>query len=158
LKPIEFSAKETPNIPVVFGLYATMALPMYFTPILHPETQSLLVDGGLFDNYPISYLSDSEAEESIGFTFEYNKVPIDVTDIVSFCSLLFSGYYAPSYQKLIKKHECRTIIIPCKEISCAKFDITIEDRQKLVSIGRQAAEDFFKTPFPVQSFRRNSVS
>ena len=55
LKPVEFSVKSTPNIPVAFGLQASMAIPLYFKPLIHPLTKNYLVDGGVFDNYPLCY-------------------------------------------------------------------------------------------------------
>jgi predicted acylesterase/phospholipase RssA len=158
LKPIEFSATKTPNIPIVIGLYASMTLPMYYTPLRHPETNTMLLDGGVFDNYPISYLSESEAEESLGCTFEHKTLPAPVHDISSYIALITSGYYIPSYKVLIEKHKCRTIIVKCQEFPSTKFEITQEERQMLVSLGRQAAEIFLQSQFPSNSLRRNSVS
>ena len=157
LKPVEFSPEKTPNISVVDGLYASMSLPMYFTPIRHPETNTLLLDGGVFDNYPISYLTEAEAEESLGLTFEHKNLPAPISDIASYMALITSGYYMPSYKQLIEKHKCRTIIIQCQEFPSTQFEASREERQMLVSLGRQAAEKFLRTRFLPNSLRRNSV-
>jgi len=158
LRPVEFSAEKTPTIPVVFGIYASMSLPMYFTPVRHPITNTLLLDGGVLDNYPISYLSESEAEESIGCTFEYKTLPVPVSDLPTYFSLITSGYYMPSYKQLINKHKCRTILVQCQEFPSTRFEATIEERQMLVSIGRQAAETFLQQSYTPVSLRRSSVS
>jgi NTE family protein len=158
LKPIEFSYLATPKITIIDAMRASMAIPLYFTPVRHPQTQTLLCDGGVFDNYPISYLTDGEAEESLGVCFEFGKLPVDIQDVSAFLSMITSGYYMPSYRKLIEKHRLRTIVIPCAEYSCLDFEISKENRHLLVTKGRQAAEDFFSRSFEVYSTRRHSVS
>jgi predicted acylesterase/phospholipase RssA len=158
LKPIEFSAEKTPSMEVVFALRASMCIPMYFMPLKHPETGTFIVDGGVFDNYPITILSHAEREDTLGITFEFNKTPVEVNDFSQYISLITNGYYMPSYQTLISKYKDRTIIIPCAEHSALDFEASKEDRQLLVSIGRQAAEDFFKKKPILYYTRRNSVS
>jgi predicted acylesterase/phospholipase RssA len=156
-KPIEFSATTTPDISVVFALHASMAIPLYFMPLKHPETDTMLVDGGIFDNYPISYLTEEEAEETLGVTFEFSKTPLEVTDFGSFVSLLTVGYYLPSYKQLIERHKSRTILIPCGEYPSMNFEASVEERQGLVTLGRQATEDFFKERAKPSIRRRHSV-
>jgi predicted acylesterase/phospholipase RssA len=158
MKLIEFSAEKTPDISVQIALYASMTLPMYFTPVLHPDTNTMLLDGGILDNYPISVLTEAEAEETLGFVFEYAKLPGTIDDFSSFFSRILGGYYMPSYQKQIEKYKHLTICIPCQEFSTTNFEATKEDRLQLVSIGRQAAECFFKNPKMRHIIRRNSVS
>jgi NTE family protein len=158
MRPIEFSAKITPTISVVFALRASMCIPMYFIPVRHPETNTILVDGGIFDNYPISYLTEQEIRDTLGVVFEYSKIPQDVNDIMEFVSLLTSGYYKPSYQSILERHKSRTIIIPCAEFSALNFEASLEERQQLVAIGRQAAENFFNETVKSDCIRRYSVS
>lgn len=157
LRPIEFSARCTPNISVAFGLQASMAIPLYYKPLVHPDTKTYLVDGGVFDNYPLSFCSEEEIQETVGFAFEVGKLPLEITGIGSFMVLVNCGYYRPSYQKFISKHKDRTIVIPCAEVSPLDFEMTIETRQKLASMGRQAAENYFKKPILTVAKRRNSV-
>lgn len=157
LKPVEFSYTRTPKMSIVQAMRASMAIPLYFTPVRHPDTETLLCDGGVFDNYPISYLTDNEAEESLGVCFEFGHVPVDIHDLSSFIAMITSGYYMPSYRKLLQKHKDRTIVIPCAEYSCLDFDISLENRRLLVSKGRQAAEDFFSRSTDLYILRRHSV-
>ena len=157
MRPIEFSAAKTPDISVSFALRASMAVPFYFIPLRHPETNALLVDGAIFDNYPISHLTDLEAEDSLGFTFGFHKFPQPVDSIGDFLGLINSGYYIPSYKKLVERHRYRTIVIPCNEFPALHFEATVEERQLLVTTGRQAAEDFL-TKGQIKPQRRHSVS
>ncbi len=158
LEPIEFSAQKTPDISVAFALKASMAIPLYFIPPRHPTTGNLIVDGGVFDNYPMSLLTEQEANESLGITFSHPTIPVPVTDFATFVSLLTVGYYIPSYRRLIQKHQDRTIEIPCADFSSTHFEATREERQELVAKGRQAAERFFQTPQKPTMIRRHSVS
>jgi predicted acylesterase/phospholipase RssA len=157
IKPVEFSFTKTPNASVVFALRASMCIPVYFMPLKNPETDTYLVDGGVMDNYPIQYLTEAEAQESLGITFEYSRRPIPIHDLLSYIGLLSSGYYMPSYQELVKKHASRTIVIPCAEQSPVDFELSTEKRQQLVAYGRQAAVDFFKG-YALNLIRRHSVS
>lgn len=158
LEPIEFSAEKTPHITVAFALKASMAIPLYFIPPRHPVTGNLIVDGGIFDNYPMSFLTDQEAEESLGITFIYPTRPVPIPDFATFVSLLTIGYYIPSYRRLVERHRQRTIEIPCADFSSTHFEASIEERQELVAKGRQAAERFFEACERPILIRRHSVS
>jgi predicted acylesterase/phospholipase RssA len=158
IKLLEFSAEKTPTIPIQLALYASMSLPMVFTPIKHPDTHTLLLDGGVLDNYPIGSFTEKEVEETLGFVFEFKSFPVQVDDIMSFLSLLTSGYYMPSYQSTFQKHKCNTIVVPCQEFSSVKFEASKEDRLWLVSKGRQATEDFLCRGSTSRLSRRASVS
>jgi NTE family protein len=158
LKPVEFSAKTTPTISIAFALRASMAIPVYFIPLKHPETNTYLVDGGVFDNYPMSYLTPQEANETLGVTFEHGKTPIEIQDMAGFIGAITAGYYKPSYQSLLDQHKDRTIILPCAEYSSLNFEASLEDRQKLVSIGSQATDAFLKCIERPLFGRRHSVS
>jgi NTE family protein len=158
LEPIEFSAIKTPHISVAFALKASMAIPLYFIPPRHPTTGNLIVDGGVFDNYPMSLLTEQEAEESLGITFSHPTKPVLIPDFATFVSLLTVGYYIPSYRRLIERHRSRTIEIPCADFSATHFEASKEERQELVAKGRQAAERFFSTKERPNLIRRHSVS
>lgn len=159
LKPIEFSAKLTPHISVAFALRASMTIPMYFVPLKHPETDTFLVDGGVFDNYPMSYLTHQETQETLGVAFEHSSTPIHIKDLAEFIGSIASGYYKPSYQALLQQHKDRTILLPCAEFSSLHFEASLEERQMLVTIGRQASEEFFKKGTSILKIqRRHSVS
>jgi predicted acylesterase/phospholipase RssA len=156
MRPVEFSAVATPDFSVTLALRASMCIPLYFIPIKHPQTNVMLVDGGVFDNYPISYLTDEEAKETLGIVFEFQKTPQEVNDFSGFISLLTAGYYKPSYQSLVKTHRERTIVIPCAEFSSLNFEASVEERQMLAAIGRKAATEFLNsTGNPPQ--RRKSI-
>jgi predicted acylesterase/phospholipase RssA len=141
---IEFSSTKTPNIEVIFALRASMAFPIYFIPLKHPQTGHLLADGGIYDNYPIMSLTSEEQQDTLGIVFEWAKLPLEIQDITKYISLLFTGYYMPSYQALIKQHRNKTIVIPCGEFPTLHFEATIKEKEALVQCGYQATLKFLK--------------
>jgi predicted acylesterase/phospholipase RssA len=155
-KLVEFSNQATPTIQISFALRASMAFPLYYIPLKHPETGHLLTDGGVYDNYPILSLTQQQRNECIGITFEWSKFPLDIPDVSRYISLLFSGYYMPCYKALIEQHRNKTIVIPCGEFPALHFEATLEEKLNLVKCGRTAAEKFIQNPIPYRG-RRNSV-
>lgn len=154
-KQDEFSAAKTPTVEIVEAIRASMAFPVMYTPVRHPITGDLLSDGGVYDNYPILALSPEERTETLGVTFEYSKYPVEIQDLGSFFGAIFSGYYMPAYQELLRAYKAQTIILKCQEFPALNFSATTEDKESLVAIGRQAATDFFSKAIPPQ--RRRSI-
>lgn len=64
--PFEFSPTRTPDVPILEGVLASVAIPFYFAPRKAPKTGNWLADGGLLYHYPLHYLSEQEQEEAIG--------------------------------------------------------------------------------------------
>ncbi len=66
--PFEFSPTRTPDVSILEGVLASVAIPFYFAPRKAPTAtdEEWLADGGLLYHYPISYLSEQEQEEAIG--------------------------------------------------------------------------------------------
>ncbi len=157
LQLLEFSAQRTPESSVVMAVRASMAVPVYFQPVLNPETGSLLCDGGLLDNFPISRLSPDEIQETLGFTFVFAEIPLKQIDFNNYLSILTSGYYMPVYQHLLQQYKDRVIQIPCLEFPALHFEATNEEKQRLVALGRQAAEQWYSQK-PRLLGRRRSVS
>jgi NTE family protein len=153
--PVEFSVLTTPSVQVVTAVHASMAVPLYFKPVIHPLTETMLVDGGIFENYPMAYLTKEEVAESLGVTFKFSHRPLEVTDFGRFVTLLVGGQSAMQEEKIINQEKCRTIIIPCAEFPMLYFEASQEDKQRLIDIGRQAADDFFKDRSHVVERRRS---
>ncbi len=153
----EFSVKTTPDVHIAFAIRASMAFPLYYIPVHHPKTKTLLADGGIYDNYPILGLSEEERQEALGFTFEWSQYPVEIKSLSDFMSAIFSGYYMPAYQTLIQTYKSRTIIIPCSEFPALHFDATKEEKDALVACGRKATEAFLKKSFLKPTTRRYSI-
>ena len=151
----EFSAEKTPDFSVVAAVQASMAFPVYFHPVKHPETGSLLCDGGFLDNYPISTFSEEEAQQTIGFTFVFRRLPLERFTFQEYTALLTCGYYMPAYQQRIEKYKDRTVTIPCLDVPALHFEATLEEKQQLVALGRQATEEWLQQKPRVLGRRRS---
>lgn len=159
----EFSKEKTPGIKLQTALQASMCLPGYFLPIQDPETGHMLIDGGVINNYPMSFLSKEEQSDSIGLSFSYNHTIVnDIPDISCFCMQIFACYYMPRARETEHLFSERTIVIPKGDYPPWNFEASDEERYELIRAGEQAARNFFegKNPRPrarIQT-RRYSVS
>lgn len=141
---VEFSRQKTPDCSVVSALLASMCLPGYFIPVPHPTTGHLLVDGGVLHNFPLAFLTPEERQDSLGLTFSYDHTRLEeVTDLGEFIQQIFACYYVPRSRALLEAHPFQTIVIPCGEYPAWNFEAPPEERERLMELGRVAAEEFF---------------
>jgi predicted acylesterase/phospholipase RssA len=143
----EFSVEKTPNVRIIDDLHASMAIPLYFTPVVDPETGHLLSDGGIQGSLPIHYLSESECEESLAIGFnkekpfpEEGEVPVD---LMSFMGAIFSCLTHSRNESVIRKWEHKIMRIPVDGIQSWNFEISREDRLRLVQRGKEAMNTWF---------------
>ena len=158
LELVEFSAQKTPYIDVCLALRASMAFPIYFIPVKHPETGHLLMDGGILDNYPISQLTEREAEETLGAIFVYKQKNKPILTISHIFNRIVTGLRKSTSQFVMNRFVNNTIRIPCLEFSEMHIQATTEERQQIIDIAQLATSHFFKNqPLP-QIKRRHSVT
>lgn len=140
----EFSKTKTPSVPVTAALRASMCLPAYFIPVEDPETGHLLIDGGVMNNYPFSFLTPEEQRESLGLAFTYDHTHVEnIPDIGSFFYQIFACYYMPRNRKNQTRYEKNTIWIACGEYPAWDFESSQEDRMALIQMGEAAATKYF---------------
>jgi predicted acylesterase/phospholipase RssA len=161
--PREFSWQQTPTVTILDALRATMSLPAYFTPVKDPVSGNLLVDGGILHNFPLAFLPLSERKESLGISFSYDHTNVtEIPDLLTFFSQIFACYYIPRTYALHQRHPERCIIVPCGHIQAWNFEASQEEREGIMSLGKQAAEEFLQSQqrFPPEKkpIRRFSVS
>jgi predicted acylesterase/phospholipase RssA len=161
--PREFSWQQTPTVTILDALRATMSLPAYFTPVKDPVSGNLLVDGGILHNFPLAFLPLSERKESLGISFSYDHTNVtEIPDLLTFFSQIFACYYIPRTYALHQRHPERCIIVPCGHIQAWNFEATQEEREGIMNLGKQAAEEFLQSQlrFPPEKkpIRRFSVS
>jgi NTE family protein len=160
----EFSLEKTPHTSLVFALRASMSLPLYFTPVIDPESGNLLVDGGVIHNFPMNFLNKGEREESLGISFLYSKQkekPIE--DFLGLLTQLYNCGFNPRTYQVQEENKLRCIVIPTNEMSAYNFDYPKEFREDLIECGRVAAREFCDTYLDLirqhnRPIRRYSVS
>lgn len=155
----EFSKEKTPTTKVTTGLQASMCLPSYFVPIQDPETGHMLVDGGVINNYPMSFLTPEEQSQAIGLSFSYNHTTVDeIPEIGSFFMQIFACYYMPRARETEHMFSERTILVPKGDYPPWNFEASNEERQELIGAGKKAAIEFFAGTRQKKPPRRYSVS
>lgn len=151
----EFSVKASPNDEVSFAVQASMSIPIYFTPLRHPESGHLFLDGGVMCSSPFKYLSDDEKQHTLSITFgDVHKPTENIDSLYGFISQL---YYSSDYEHSVNlkgdwpKH---TLIVPCKGIHAIDFEANQETKERIISTGYKAALRFLSTPAkaPVRRF------
>lgn len=158
----EFSAAKTPRVPLRIAVAASMAIPLYFTPVEDPETGHLLVDGGLIAHFPFHHLSDLERQETLGIAFaQEHKVKSD-TELKSFAAFFLQLYYSvyhPQNERLFSAWRHRILFLPCGEFPTMQFDSSEDQKGGLIAAGRRGATEFLAGNFapPRRIGRRNSI-
>ena len=154
----EFSKEKSPTVKLTKALQASMCLPAYFIPIEDPETGHMLIDGGVINNYPMSFLTKEEQAQSIGLSFSYNHTSVDeIPDIGSFFMQIFACYYMPRARETETMFAERTILVPKGDYPPWNFEASEEEKQELIGAGKKAALDFFRGSRHVKPLRRFSV-
>jgi NTE family protein len=160
----EFSLEKTPNVKILDALRASMALPLYFTPVPHPITGNMLSDGGIQGNLPLHLLSESQHGSCIGIGFSRvsdvscNNEKTNPEDIMNFMSSIFSCLIHSRHENLLKKLEAQIIKIPILKTASWDFEISRDQRIALIKSGYDAGSKWFsKKPTRPRITRRHSV-
>lgn len=158
-QPVEFSEKASPNIPIAIALSASMAIPGYFTPVKHPETGVLLVDGAILHNLATEFLNSEEKKHTltIGFSIDHHRVK-QIDTIYEFFEQIYGCFHIPRTLRIVNENSEQMIIIPCGDYPMWDFEASSETRKKLIDCGFTAAQNYLDMKNrPLQS-RRFSVT
>lgn len=144
----EFSRK-TPRVPLCFAVRASMAIPFLFTPLKEPETNNLIVDGGLVSNFPFHHLSDLEKEETLGVSFNIcsNGTPIEKYSLIQFFIHCFLSTHKTNDRILFSKWKHRIIDVNCDMFLALDFNASQEKKIEIMDKGNKAATEYFHKSF-----------
>lgn len=142
-----FSHENTPNIPIRDAVCASMAVPYFFEPMrirLKPEGDlDVFVDGGLGVNFPL-YVFQNELDKTVGLkiTDVYTKrdkqiyyPQFNVTNLANFTmALMLHNFYQLDrlYLDLNENFWNHVIAVPFDSFNTLKFDLTSEEKQKIM--------------------------
>lgn len=142
---MEFSAAATPAFEVCLGLRASMAIPLYFQPVVEPVTGHLLVDGGVVWHSPFKFLNTLEKENTIAITFaNTHKTAAEIQTLPAF---LLQLYYTLDYEhnvELVEPWSHNTIFLETGYVNSVYFNMGAEAKVALIEAGRKSAEQFLK--------------
>lgn len=156
LKLVEFSAILTPDIPVLVAVRASCSVPIFFTPVVHPYTNTFLVDGGLYDNFPLEYLTPDEIQTTLGITFDFRETPLTIQDFLGYTSAIVEGNHNIQFRKLVARNKDRVIVIPRRAVMGMQFEVSDEQKKQLFHLGETSVEEFFEQTHSIP-IRRHSV-
>ena len=172
-----FNHQSNPDMPIRLAVRISMSIPGVYVPISWKNKTtgktSLLVDGGLFNNYPIGYfdklspdgslpnskeiLVNCNHDSTLGKTLGLKLLSSDEkaddqlyhgyqsTDSVKdYFIAILDGLMYQMDKLYIKPHYWeRTIPINTGTISAINFDLTREEKDFLLESGRKAATEYF---------------
>jgi NTE family protein len=152
LNKLEVLNYETyPDMEVWKGLLITTALPFLYEPIIHNE--QFLVDGGIFDNYPIQLFKD-DSLLGINMINDINNIDLNI-DFLNYCTKLIELTYNWHVTHKVEKYTDYTIDIKTHNVlELINTEITHEEREKRIQHGYECAIQYFidhKEDTPEQS-------
>ncbi|MBD3108111.1 patatin-like phospholipase family protein [Bacillus sp. AGMB 02131] len=129
------------------------SIPFFFEPVklrCNKKT-SYIVDGGVLSNFPL-WLFDGEnikkVRPVIGITLtgeSGHKPPKRIQNALEMFSALFSTMKEAHDNRYIsRKHAKNIIFIPITRVSSSEFDITGEQKNELISLGKEYANQFLR--------------
>ena len=147
---VEFSRRTSPGVRVVDALRASMALPLYFTPVVIDGVA--YVDGGLVNNYPMDTLSVAEQRSAVGFllrkdggaAFNYHGDE----GFVGYAKQLLRIIGIDRYRAQLKRFERQTLLIDCSDIDVLDFSMTRADKERIIEKGAEAMRAFLAKRWP----------
>jgi predicted acylesterase/phospholipase RssA len=156
----EFSARATPSVSIVDAVMASMALPLYFRPVIIDGVY--YVDGGVTNNYPISALAPTELRYALGFVFLKDRPLFHADDgdrnhFGAYVQQLVRIMGMDRYRAQLKLFEKRTVLIDTGGIAVLEFSLTTESKKALIEAGRAAVAKFYSGKRRVSMGRRYSI-
>ena len=151
----EFSARLTPDVDVCFAVQASMSIPVYFTPLRHPVSSHMYLDGGILCSSPFHYLSEEEKAHTLSIVFGDSHKPRE--SIETLLEFLSQVYYSTDFDHSVGLKNSwpkQTITVPCAGINTIDFEANHEEKERIITAGYKAAEAFLRTPGrpPVRRF------
>lgn len=151
-QPIYFS-HNTNDIPIRQAVRISISIPYMFEPVIYSD--KFCVDGGIFDNYPIHVFDGDVPGDNyynvlppnpcvLGFKLIGQTDPVLINNLYSYSRRLVDCYLNMSNQRLMTAYNYeRTIPVVTNNLSIFNFNISPEDKQKLITAGTESVQNFF---------------
>jgi predicted acylesterase/phospholipase RssA len=153
----EFSLKATPRVELRVAVQASMCVPFYFTPVVHPDSGHFLVDGGIIAHFPFIHLTDAERAETIGVAFTKQVHDSKIDTLLAYIMHLYTSVYHHQNQHLYSKWGHRIIRIECGRFPSFHFEASAAEKTYLMNKGREAVESTLARRASATITRRNSL-
>ena len=143
LNRLEIINYEThPDMEIWKGLLVTSALPILYQPIIHDN--QYIVDGGLFDNYPIElFINKNNNILGINLIFNvtFNDMDIDFLNYMS--NLLLIAHHWKNNSKTNNYKEYTISINVTNALEVINPNISLDERIDRINYGYESAKKHF---------------
>lgn len=138
----EFSLEKTPRVEVKWAVQASMAIPIYFTPMKDLSSNDVYVDGGLIAHFPFHHLTDEERADTLGIAFKRDNIGSAPSNLGQYLLKLYYSVYAQQNIQLLEAWGHRIIQIDCGTFPSLYFGADADDKSALIELGAAAADKF----------------
>ncbi|XGV87459.1 MAG: patatin-like phospholipase family protein [Limnothrix sp. BL-A-16] len=150
----EFSCRSTPDAQVAGAVRASMSIPFFFQAWQFPggiPDNHYYVDGGLILPYPLwtfdypPFISeDGYNEETLGVSLRTGFSPSGLEKSFDLKEYFESLFEAASSIRISSRNQERTITVDTLNLSPTDFNMSDENKMRLVKSGYDATVEFFK--------------
>lgn len=144
------SFKTHPSLPCLTALRMTSNLPFLFEPFEYGD--SSYIDGGVVNNFPISFLDPTDRPICIQIKDEkpLRSQPSQETNLLtriySLVKILMAANAASRMDKIMENNPNLPIITISSRVTMISFSLTSKEKFDLFSSGYEAARLYFQTP------------
>ena len=141
------------SFPIAKAIRMSCSLPYFFEPVQlgNRQNKSVIVDGGVLSNFPM-WLFDQEnvlkTRPVLGIKLSHNikeHPKHKIRNAIDLFGAMFETMKdAHDSRYISRKHEKNIIFVPTEGVLATEFALTKEDQDKLIQLGRDYAEKFFK--------------
>ena len=135
---VVFNYKTTPKFSVILALRISSSIPLIFKPIKYEN--ELYVDGGIVNNFPLNHCSKNS---TIGFYIKNSDIN-SIKSITTFIISVLNTTTDTISQKSMEKYKKNVIEIINTNDEFIKFNISLEERIKIIEDGYNSCEEFIK--------------
>lgn len=145
---VYYTPENSPDMPILEGIRESASIPLFYCPIEKENT--LMVDGGVLNNYPIRKLYEYLKPEQVfgaklvNNTQASNKVRHTPQNLLEYIRMLIDMLHDQNLKVHVRKLDWqRTISIDIGNVSATDFDLNTESKLKLIEQGQIATRSFF---------------
>ena len=141
---VTYSKEMTPDYCVTHAARASMSIPYYFQPFQCPVTGHLLTDGSLINNYPFSYLTDEERDQTLGLLLRFKMPPLDTIELTDMMMRPLVIFMQARLGMVSEHYPDQTLSIHLKKTYAVEFGIDVTVKKELMELGIEGAVAFLK--------------
>ncbi|MGM8214094.1 patatin-like phospholipase family protein [Bacillaceae bacterium W0354] len=144
-----------PNkFPIAKAVRISVSIPYFFKPVVLKSKHnysSVMIDGGTLSNFPYWIFkgkSDKKVRPTLGIKSSARQISIpkqQVNNAVDMLQAIFHTVLQAHDSRYVSDEDAKDIIfIPIEDVSAIDFDLTENEKEYLIRVGRLRAESFFK--------------